>query len=126
MVGSVKSLPGTRSGPRSSPTTLRPALVSSRARIDPVQPMPTITASTSFRRVAMTGSLLRVCAAFDSLVDLEKRDHVVEIPAVGDTAERHAVALHLALRIGDERSEVGLVPDEVGAHHRGRIAVVVE
>src|SRR5438876_7204582 len=51
--GNVKSLPGTRSGPRSSPTTLRPVLVNSRARIEPVQPIPTMTASTSFKRVAM-------------------------------------------------------------------------
>src|SRR5262249_54959304 len=42
-----------RSGPRSSPTTLSPALVSSRAAIAPVQPIPTMTASTSFKRVTM-------------------------------------------------------------------------
>src|SRR5258705_10540660 len=45
-----------RSGPRSSPTTVRPALVNSRARIVPVQPMPTMTASTSFKRVAIAPS----------------------------------------------------------------------
>src|SRR5579862_5166467 len=43
----VKSWPGMRLAPRSSPTTLRPALVSSRARIDPVQPTPMTTASVS-------------------------------------------------------------------------------
>src|SRR5262249_16077568 len=36
------------------PTTVSPALVSSRARMLPVQPMPTMTASTSFNRVAIS------------------------------------------------------------------------
>src|SRR5580693_1736484 len=45
-----------RSGPRSSPTTLSPALVSSRAMMAPVQPMPTMTASTSFSLVAIVAS----------------------------------------------------------------------
>src|SRR5712672_2871251 len=39
--------------PRSSATTLRPASVSSLARIPPVQPNPTMTASTSLSFVAM-------------------------------------------------------------------------
>src|SRR5687767_5925624 len=45
--------------PRSSPTTLRPALVSSRARMLPVQPMPTTTASTSFSTVTIARSSSR-------------------------------------------------------------------
>jgi hypothetical protein len=44
---------GFMSGPRSSPTTCRPAFVSSPAMMLPVQPMPTMTASTSFNRVVM-------------------------------------------------------------------------
>src|SRR4051812_16824422 len=39
--------------PRSSATTFRPASVSSLARMPPVQPSPTITASTSLSLVAM-------------------------------------------------------------------------
>src|SRR5262249_47444455 len=55
--GMVKSSCGGRLGPRSSPTTLSPALVSSRARIDPVQPTPTTTASVSLSIVAIVLSL---------------------------------------------------------------------
>jgi hypothetical protein len=51
--GRMKSSRGLRSWPRSSPTTPTPALVSSRAMMPPVHPMPTTTASTSFNRVAM-------------------------------------------------------------------------
>src|SRR5262249_20666531 len=58
--GRAKFSRGVRSPPRSSPTTVRPALVSSRARMLPVQPMPTITASTSFNRVAMSASSRKV------------------------------------------------------------------
>src|SRR5262245_45216953 len=54
MPGRAKWSRGVRSDPRSSPTTVRPALVSSRAMMLPVQPMPTMTASTSFNRVAMS------------------------------------------------------------------------
>src|SRR5262249_27993679 len=60
MFGSVKCSPGVRSPPRSSPTTVKPALVSSRAMMLPVQPMPTMTASTSFNRVAMSASSRKV------------------------------------------------------------------
>src|SRR5258707_13403796 len=59
MFGKEKCSRGVRSSPRSSPTTVRPALVSSRAMMLPVQPMPTMTASTSFKRVVMSGSPLR-------------------------------------------------------------------
>ncbi len=55
--GRMKSSPGTRSGPRSKPTTFNPALVNSRAMMAPVQPKPTVTASTSFNRVTMSASL---------------------------------------------------------------------
>src|SRR5262245_2496300 len=56
MPGRAKWSRGVRSPPRSRPTTVRPALVSSRAMMLPVQPMPTMTASTSFNRVAMAAS----------------------------------------------------------------------
>ena len=44
---------GERLAPRSKPTTESPALVSSRAMMLPVQPMPTSTASTCFSFLAM-------------------------------------------------------------------------
>src|SRR5262249_19395088 len=53
-VGIAKFTRCVRSSPRSKPTTVSPALVSSRARMLPVQPMPTMTASTSFNRVAIS------------------------------------------------------------------------
>src|SRR5262245_38695337 len=58
--GRAKFSRGVRSDPRSSPTTVRPALVSSRAMMLPVQPMPTMTASTSFNRVAMSAPSRKV------------------------------------------------------------------
>src|SRR5262245_50479053 len=60
MRGSAKCSPGVKSSPRSSPTTVSPALVSSRAMMLPVQPMPTMTASTSFNRVTMSASSRKV------------------------------------------------------------------
>src|SRR5215472_5429329 len=57
----MNSSAGLRSAPRSSPTTLRPALVSSRERIAPVKPMPTTTASVSFNRFAIAASSTEVC-----------------------------------------------------------------
>ena len=52
-LGRVKSSAGMRCAPRSSATTLSPALVSSRAMMLPVQPTPTRTASTAFIVLAM-------------------------------------------------------------------------
>src|SRR5580704_16065003 len=54
----MKSSPGMRSWPFSRETTFRPALVSSRAMMAPVQPSPIVTASTSFNRVTMSASPL--------------------------------------------------------------------
>src|ERR1700730_1970768 len=51
--GRAKSSRGDLSTPRSRPTTVRPALVSSRAMMLPDQPMPTMTASTDFIVLAM-------------------------------------------------------------------------
>src|SRR6266567_4270051 len=60
------------------------------------------------------------------LVVLEKGDDVLDVLRLGDAAERHAVALHLALRVADIGLEIGFVPDEVRARHRVRIAIIVE
>src|SRR5579871_3452775 len=57
--GSAKSSRAVRLAPRSRPTTFRPTLVSSRARMLPVQPTPITTASTSLRTVAMVVPSLR-------------------------------------------------------------------
>src|SRR5580704_1879189 len=54
----MKSVPGVRSWPFSKATTFRPALVTSRAMMAPVQPSPIVTASTSFNRVTMSASPL--------------------------------------------------------------------
>src|SRR5215813_7180249 len=59
-VVSVNSSFGLRSAPRSSPTTVSPALVSSRAMMAPVHPMPTMTASTSLSLVAIVASLREI------------------------------------------------------------------
>src|SRR5215471_13814192 len=104
----AKSSLGLRSGPRSSPTTCRPALVSSRAMMLPVQPMPTMTASTSFKRVVMAPSSRKVR---DRL-----RRHGVSLVAVlldqvgvgrgqarkADHLPRHLVAIAAVDRIGKE------------------------
>src|SRR6516164_4754042 len=52
-IGTAKSFSGLRIAPRSSATTLSPASVNSFARMPPVQPSPTMTASTSFNFVAI-------------------------------------------------------------------------
>jgi hypothetical protein len=53
MAGDWKSGTVSRSTPRSSPTTLRPAAASSFARMEPVMPTPIVTASTGRNRSAM-------------------------------------------------------------------------
>src|ERR1700739_2544461 len=58
--GMVKSVRGMRLAPRSKPTTLRPALVSSRARIDPGQPTPMTTASVSLSMMVIAAPLRKV------------------------------------------------------------------
>src|ERR1700726_3704040 len=96
------------SGPRSSPTTCRPALVSSRAMMLPVQPMPTMTASTSFKRVAMAPSLRKVR---DRLRRRGVTLVAVRLDQVGvgrgqagkaDHLPRHLVAVAAVDRIGEE------------------------
>lgn len=55
--GRAKSVSGKRILPRSNPTTFNPALVSSRARMLPVQPIPMMTASAALSRVTKTRGL---------------------------------------------------------------------
>src|SRR6195256_4012353 len=78
MLGSAKFSPGVMSSPRSSPTTVSPAFVSSRAMMLPVQPMPTMTASTSFNRVAIAAPPLR------EIRDRLRIDHVALVAIVID------------------------------------------
>src|SRR6516162_2198772 len=52
-IGTAKSFSGLRIATRSSATTLSPASVNSFARMPPVQPNPTMTASTSFNFVTI-------------------------------------------------------------------------
>src|ERR1700685_3339490 len=56
--GYAKSGCVSRSGPRSSATTRRPASVSSFAMMAPVQPMPTMTASTFGLTIAICSTSL--------------------------------------------------------------------
>src|SRR5262245_16964241 len=108
MLGIAKCSRGVTSSPRSSPTTCRPALVSSRAMMLPVQPMPTMTASTSFNRVAMAASSRKVRNRLRRLLVrlvAVLRDHV----AIGrrqageaDHLPRHLVAIAAIDRIGEE------------------------
>src|SRR5258708_663893 len=59
MEGIAKTSRGVRTAPRSKPTTFSPALVSSRERMLPVQPMPMTTASTSLSLVTIVSPLSR-------------------------------------------------------------------
>src|SRR5262249_13757469 len=106
--GIAKSSVGLMSGPRSSPTTCRPALVSSRAMMLPVQPMPTMTASTSFKRVAMAPSSRKVR---DRLPRHGVPLLAIVLDQVGvgrgqarkaDHLPRHLVAVAAVDRIGEE------------------------
>src|ERR1700731_2808772 len=98
-----------RLAPRSSPTTLRPALVNSRARMLPVQPTPITTASTSLRTVAICRSSLReVRDRARRLVVLlaEVRLDVLLVGGgqarIADHLPRRLVAVAAVDRIGEE------------------------
>src|SRR4029450_11767326 len=111
MRGSAKCSPGVRSSPRSSPTTVSPALVSSRAMMLPDQPMPTITASTAFIVLAIAvpprcsgkiGDRLRLdhdllAAIFQRLVGIGRRKARIADHPPGDL-----VAIAAIDRIGEE------------------------
>src|SRR5689334_18309214 len=105
----VKSSRGERLGPRSRPTTFKPALVNSRAMIEPVQPTPITTASTSLRMVAMFASPSReVRNRLRRLVVLltEVRFDLLAIGGgkarVADHLPRGHVAVAAVHRIGEE------------------------
>src|SRR5262245_28746964 len=107
-LGRAKFSRGVRSDPRSSPTTVSPALVSSRAMMLPVQPMPTITASASFNRVAISASSRKVGDRL-RLGDVALAAILVDQVGVGRRQAgkahhppRHLVAVAAVDRIGKE------------------------
>src|SRR6516165_7330843 len=53
-------------------------------------------------------------------------DDVVNILGIGEPAIGHAVALHLRLRVLDISAQIVLVPNEIRALHRVRIAEILE
>src|SRR5260370_20825637 len=98
--GMVKSSRDVRLAPRSRPTTLSPALVTSRARIAPVQPTPITTASVSLSIVA--------------IVLLLPRDLFSVGPTLGFVHDPSAHHRHQRGRLGDARLLRG---ERVGAQH---------
>src|SRR5215471_14032348 len=110
--------------PRSSATTLRPASESSFARMPPVQPRPTITASTSLSFVTMSPSLCQVRDA-----DRVVRKHLVavfrDVLAVNRDRAREAehlparlVAVAAVDRVGEHAFHHGLVHGAPERPHR--------
>src|ERR1700730_8025086 len=59
-------------------------------------------------------------------VVLEESDDVVDVLGIAQAPEWHVVALHLGLRVLDVIAQIGLVPGEVGARHRIRVAEIIE
>src|SRR5229473_3011568 len=112
MLGMAKCSRGVTSSPRSSPSTCSPALVSSRAMMLPVQPMPTMTASTSFNRVAMAASSRKVRNGLRrllvGLVAVLRDDVAIGCRQTGeaDHLPRHLVAVAPMDRIGEEALHV--------------------
>src|SRR5262249_61050628 len=97
-----------RSGPRARPTTFKPALVSSRAAIAPVHPMPTMTASTSFRRVVTSASSREIRDRFRRR-DVALVEISVDLVGIGGRQARkaehlpgHLVAVAAVHRVGEE------------------------
>src|SRR3984957_2115226 len=87
--GYAKSGCVSRSGPRSSATTRRPASVSSFAMMAPVQPMPTMTASTAGLTIAMSST------AFAGQVDRRQRvGAVADLDPIGVIRAGAGVADH--------------------------------
>src|SRR5579871_6100568 len=114
MRGSAKSSRGDLSTPRSRPTTVRPALVSSRAMMLPDQPMPTMTASTAFIRLAMAmpsgkiGDRFRLdrdllAAVFQRLLGIGGGQ-----AGIADHPPRHLAAIAAVDRVGEETLHRGL------------------
>src|SRR5271154_1038284 len=108
MPGSANASAGLRSWPRSSPTTLRPALANSRAMMLPVQPMPTSTASTSFNLRVMTGPSrkigdgLRVLLVALAAISLDFFPIGGGQAGIADHAPGRLVAIAAIDRIGEE------------------------
>src|SRR5438874_10228463 len=108
----AKSGSVSRQRPRSSPTTCRPASASSLARMEPLKPTPTTTASTGFSFVAMSvlsyeQHMLRVAVLVERSFALED---------VGDRhwqrVVRHAVLFNeMRVRRGDARKADELPAD---------------
>src|SRR5207245_11293398 len=94
---------------RSNPSTVCPSCVSSRAMLLPVQPMPTMTASTSFNRVAIASPSSReirdrlrfhdvaLVAIFLDQVGIDRRQ-----AGEADHLPRHFVAIAAVDRISEE------------------------
>src|SRR5258707_8868867 len=107
MSGIEKSGLVARIAPRSSATTFIPASVSSLARMPPVHPSPTMTTSTSFRRVAMVPSRkIDDARRLDVVLLIAVRLDVLRMYRDGageaDHPPRHLVAVPAVDRIGEE------------------------
>src|ERR1700687_2384086 len=97
-IGTAKSLSVLRMSPRSRATTFSPASVNSFARMPPVQPSPTMTASTSFNLVTMSSSLepchlsVGVCIFFALAHDPSGQARGQTCPKSRATFRDHALA----------------------------------
>src|SRR5579862_5946526 len=108
MLGRVKSSAGMRFGPRSRPTTLSPALVSSRARMLPVQPTPITTASTSLSVVTMVVSSRKIGDRLGRQIDLLAAIFIDRVAidrgeaGIADHLPPHLVAIAAIDRVGEK------------------------
>src|SRR5215470_4528817 len=128
MLGTAKSLAGSRMAPRSSATTFKPASASSLPRMPPVQPSPTMTASTSFNFVAMSSSLAHIRDADrivgEFLVAVFLHVLAVHRDRAGETDQLPAglVAVAAVDRVGEHSFHHGLI-DRGPEHARRRPAL---
>src|SRR5438105_1806290 len=60
------------------------------------------------------------------LEDFQIGDDVIDILGIGHSAIRHAVALHLRLRVLDIGAQIIVVPNKVRAPHRIRVAEILK
>src|ERR1700722_1066593 len=107
--GSVKSSAGMRCVPRSSATTLSPALVSSRATMLLLQPAPTRTASTAFIVLAIDPSpsaevrdRLRLDVDFLAAIGFRLGAVARRQAGIADHAPGHLVAIAAIDGVGEE------------------------
>src|ERR1700761_6467521 len=114
--------------PRSSATTLRPAWLSSLARMPPVQPSPTMTTSTSLSLVVIVAPSTQIRDA-ERLVRERLAPIALDMVAVhGDRAGKADdrpsgfVAVAAIDRVGIDALDHGLV--QRGPEHRHRQPVV--